>query len=351
MSDERLRELERTWRRTGSVDDEVAFLQERVRTGALGERDVRLAAWLGHPAAERLAGRGAAFVVPEQASPAEAFWRGVLEHGELARVRTIVTAARHATRRVGEELASPRPTRAQTRARALLDSTRPPEDSLEREAWGWWRAVRQALDSATSFALEPCHEARRALQRDVALLDYRGVPLLWTRAPTAAVAAGIRDLVAAVGQLEATFAGAPPASPYDRWRGLSPARLMALRKAACAEVAPWALGTGDVLRDELAGRVDRIRVASPCDASWDDMTPIGDDGRTRHCVTCDLAVHDLAAYTAVEVDSLLRQHEGRRLCVNLYRRADGRVLTRDCPVGLEAVNRPDGGYNVRGGIG
>lgn len=80
------------------------------------------------------------------------------------------------------------------------------------------------------------------------------------------------------------------------------------------------------------------------------MTPVG-DGRTRHCATCDLAVHDLAAYTAAEVDALLRQAEGRRLCVNLYRRADGRVLTRDCPVGLSAGLNPAGGYTVRGGIG
>ncbi len=63
------------------------------------------------------------------------------------------------------------------------------------------------------------------------------------------------------------------------------------------------------------------------------------------------AVHDLAAYTAAEVDALLRHREGRRLCVNLYRRADGRVLTRDCPVGLETAVNPPGGYTVRGGIG
>lgn len=38
VSDERLRELERAWRHTGSVDDEVAYLRERVRAGTLDER-------------------------------------------------------------------------------------------------------------------------------------------------------------------------------------------------------------------------------------------------------------------------------------------------------------------------
>ncbi len=33
MSDARLRELERRWKETGSVDDEAAYLLERVRSG------------------------------------------------------------------------------------------------------------------------------------------------------------------------------------------------------------------------------------------------------------------------------------------------------------------------------
>ncbi len=56
MSDERLRELERRWRASGSDDDEAALLAERVRVGELMEANVRLAAALGYPAALRVVG-------------------------------------------------------------------------------------------------------------------------------------------------------------------------------------------------------------------------------------------------------------------------------------------------------
>jgi len=54
MSDERLRELERRWRESGELDDEVAWLAERVRAGELSPRALELAAHLGHEAAGRL---------------------------------------------------------------------------------------------------------------------------------------------------------------------------------------------------------------------------------------------------------------------------------------------------------
>ena len=56
MSDERLRELERRWKETGSVEDEAAWLSERVRAGELTEERLRLAAALGQPAAVAASG-------------------------------------------------------------------------------------------------------------------------------------------------------------------------------------------------------------------------------------------------------------------------------------------------------
>ncbi|MCG3130137.1 MAG: hypothetical protein FLDDKLPJ_00885 [Phycisphaerae bacterium] len=79
--------------------------------------------------------------------------------------------------------------------------------------------------------------------------------------------------------------------------------------------------------------LDRVRVASPCPASWENMT--GDD-RSRFCGQCNLHVYNLSDMTRDEAESLLRQREGR-LCVRYYQRADGTILTRDCPVGLRAV--------------
>ena len=81
--------------------------------------------------------------------------------------------------------------------------------------------------------------------------------------------------------------------------------------------------------------LDDIRVASPCSMDWEPMT--GDE-RTRHCEQCGLHVHNLDAMTRDEALALAQgASQGGRVCVRFYRRADGKVLTRDCPVGLAAV--------------
>jgi hypothetical protein len=58
MSDERLRALERRWRETGTVQDEAAYLLERVRVGDLRESRLELAAHVGHQAAGMAIGKG-----------------------------------------------------------------------------------------------------------------------------------------------------------------------------------------------------------------------------------------------------------------------------------------------------
>lgn len=77
--------------------------------------------------------------------------------------------------------------------------------------------------------------------------------------------------------------------------------------------------------------LDRISIASPCSADWNRMQ--GDD-RRRFCADCRLHVHDLSRMSADEAMALLQDVGRQRVCVRLYRRADGTVLTRDCPVGL-----------------
>lgn len=79
--------------------------------------------------------------------------------------------------------------------------------------------------------------------------------------------------------------------------------------------------------------LDKIKIARPCPASWEEMA--GDD-RVRHCSECNLNVYNLSAMTRVEAEQWLLQKEGR-LCVRLYRRRDGSVITRDCPHGLRAA--------------
>jgi len=86
---------------------------------------------------------------------------------------------------------------------------------------------------------------------------------------------------------------------------------------------------------ERIDSLEVIDVASPCPANWDAMT--GDD-RVRHCSQCDLNVYNLSEMTSGEALRLVNQTEGR-LCVRFLRRADGTMITRDCPVGLRAIRR------------
>lgn len=69
--------------------------------------------------------------------------------------------------------------------------------------------------------------------------------------------------------------------------------------------------------------------------AWDRMA--GDE-RVRHCTACDLDVYNFASMTSEEIRELVLRTEGR-LCGRLYRRADGTLLTRDCPTKLQAVRR------------
>ena len=79
--------------------------------------------------------------------------------------------------------------------------------------------------------------------------------------------------------------------------------------------------------------LDNIQVASPCSADWNEM--YGND-RKRFCGDCKLNVYNLSDMTRQEAENLLMSSEGR-LCVRFFRRADGTVLTKNCPVGWQAV--------------
>jgi hypothetical protein len=78
-----------------------------------------------------------------------------------------------------------------------------------------------------------------------------------------------------------------------------------------------------------------VKVAAPCTADWEKMA--GDE-RMRYCDRCSLHVYNLSGMTRREAEGLVTSAEGR-LCVRFYRRADGTILTRNCPVGLSALKR------------
>ncbi|MBC7932177.1 MAG: hypothetical protein H7Z38_16590, partial [Rubrivivax sp.] len=81
--------------------------------------------------------------------------------------------------------------------------------------------------------------------------------------------------------------------------------------------------------------LDHVRVAAPCPAEWERM--VGNE-RARYCGQCNLHVYNLSGMTKRQAETLITNTEGR-LCVRFFRRADGTILTRNCPIGLRALKR------------
>src|SRR6266849_4080752 len=84
-----------------------------------------------------------------------------------------------------------------------------------------------------------------------------------------------------------------------------------------------------------SNRLDHLRIASPCPVGWEQMA--GDD-RVRFCEQCSLRVYNISAMTRNEAETLIANTEGH-ICARLYRRSDGTIITKDCPVGLRAIRR------------
>lgn len=81
--------------------------------------------------------------------------------------------------------------------------------------------------------------------------------------------------------------------------------------------------------------LEHVKVAASCPADWERM--VGDE-RVRYCDRCSLHVYNLSGMTRRKAEALVTSAEGR-LCVRFYRRPDGTILTRNCPVGLSALKR------------
>ena len=77
--------------------------------------------------------------------------------------------------------------------------------------------------------------------------------------------------------------------------------------------------------------LENVKVAAPCEASWADMEG---DTDVRFCKSCEKNVFNLSMMSREEAESVLSAGSGKDICVRLYRRTDGTVLTQDCPVGL-----------------
>jgi len=81
--------------------------------------------------------------------------------------------------------------------------------------------------------------------------------------------------------------------------------------------------------------VDHLQIAAPCSADWARM--VGDE-RVRFCAHCEKNVYNLSALTHAEAEALVVAKEGN-LCLRYFERADGTILTADCPVGVTRRRR------------
>jgi hypothetical protein len=68
--------------------------------------------------------------------------------------------------------------------------------------------------------------------------------------------------------------------------------------------------------NSIAIPLTQIEIASPCDASWEDMS--GDD-RTRFCHHCHKNVYNLSALSGDAARALL-QARGEDLCIRFFQR-------------------------------
>ncbi|HEX8473388.1 MAG TPA: hypothetical protein VF666_05110 [Pyrinomonadaceae bacterium] len=89
------------------------------------------------------------------------------------------------------------------------------------------------------------------------------------------------------------------------------------------------------MKAQFSNPLAYVRVAAPCSVEWNRMR--GNE-QVRFCDQCSLNVYNLSAMTKRDAETLIMSAEGR-LCVRFYRRADGTILTQNCPVGLRALKR------------
>jgi hypothetical protein len=84
------------------------------------------------------------------------------------------------------------------------------------------------------------------------------------------------------------------------------------------------------------GILDQVSIASPCPMRWEDMSPVDGGERIRHCGQCNLNVYNFSNMSREDAEALVVNKQGR-LCAGFFRRADGTIITKDCPVGLRVA--------------
>jgi hypothetical protein len=79
--------------------------------------------------------------------------------------------------------------------------------------------------------------------------------------------------------------------------------------------------------------IDGLEIATPCEIPWDSLAG---DARVRHCGKCKQNVYNIEAMSRGEALRLVAAREGR-VCLRIFRRPDGTVVTADCWSRLRAA--------------
>lgn len=162
MSDQKLRDLERRWKETGTVEDEAAYLLERVRVGDLSQERLELAAYCGHEGARKSLGWGF-----EVASLTRCLERALAVDQHLA-ARLLLQVARRAAEASG--LAQPDPLRC---LRATEDWLADPSEPNRAAASV---ASQQTIASSIHRSLTLSPRAKAADNAAALLADFVSKP-------------------------------------------------------------------------------------------------------------------------------------------------------------------------------
>lgn len=233
MSDSNLRKLERRFRSSGSVVDEVEYLRERIRVGAITPERVEIAAYLGHEAAVAALGEEAPDVLaaddmPGYRTPILQITRSDLDYltdvgewwGQEFCFRFAIAAAIHAI------AAQQRNRKASAAAAAHVEAAR---ECLRT-------AELRLLDGRTELGPPPSSDNNLSwVCRGLHWLSSPGAgPPGWREETMSLYLARTVVAAARVG------ISSRPAQRRER---------TALLAVARAEMVPWALGTGDPVRE------------------------------------------------------------------------------------------------------
>jgi hypothetical protein len=255
VSDERLRELERRFRASGSVEDEAAWLRARVQAGELEQSKLELAAYCDQPAAVLVLGE-----VPPQPPPGQHYselerWASKLE--DCSR-RIAVRAAIAGARLVLEQNPLPAPlvrasSRAIRAAEAWCLSPNPRTASAADKAWleaqcySWREIVDDAERWRARLSVSAAGESAAA-----ASAPTKGYSGMAARSlDTAARAIAKEFLRYAFG----TFDVLAEDEGNEAIRKDLPERTVSLvREAVRSEVVPFVLGYSDPVRERVEAR-------------------------------------------------------------------------------------------------